>query len=200
MDTLIHEVGAAQMEINFIHGDRWTWPTRSSCSSARARGRAAARHLRDLHGQADGARAGQRDARAPEPGRRGDGAQPVRRRRGGLTPSSSFSYIGGLQNYLPAAMPLLAPNVNSYRRLRRYSDCADQPALGLRQPHGRAARARVRRRGAPGREPLRRRRCQPLSRDRGDAGLRLLGMNEELEPTEPIEGSAYGPQRPCRAT
>ena len=30
------------------------------------------------------------------------------------------SHIAGLQRYLPAAMSLLAPNVNSYRRLIRY--------------------------------------------------------------------------------
>ena len=34
-------------------------------------------------------------------------------------PAVLLSFIGGLQKYLPAAMPLLAPNINSYRRLRR---------------------------------------------------------------------------------
>ncbi|NDB24906.1 MAG: glutamine synthetase, partial [Gammaproteobacteria bacterium] len=31
-----------------------------------------------------------------------------------------FSHIAGLQRYLPAAMALLAPNVNSYRRITRF--------------------------------------------------------------------------------
>jgi hypothetical protein len=35
VDTLIHEVGAGQMEINFFHGRRWRWPTKCSSSSAR---------------------------------------------------------------------------------------------------------------------------------------------------------------------
>ena len=35
VDTLIHEVGAGQMEINFFHPRRWPSPTTSSCSSAR---------------------------------------------------------------------------------------------------------------------------------------------------------------------
>jgi hypothetical protein len=30
VDTLIHEIGAGQMEINFQHGEPWAWPTRSS--------------------------------------------------------------------------------------------------------------------------------------------------------------------------
>ena len=34
VDTLIHESGAAQMEINFLHGDAIDPPTRCSCSSA----------------------------------------------------------------------------------------------------------------------------------------------------------------------
>jgi glutamine synthetase len=34
LDTLIHEDGTAQMEINFRHGDALSWPTRSWCSSA----------------------------------------------------------------------------------------------------------------------------------------------------------------------
>src|SRR5512141_790910 len=38
------------------------------------------------------------------------------------TPSALFfSHIAGLQRYLPAAMSLFAPNVNSYRRISRYS-------------------------------------------------------------------------------
>ena len=31
-----------------------------------------------------------------------------------------LNYLGGLQQYMPAAMPLVAPNVNSYRRIARY--------------------------------------------------------------------------------
>jgi glutamine synthetase len=69
VDTLIHEIGAGQMEINFLHGEPLAWPTRCSSSSAPARGGAQARHVRHLHGQADGRRAGIGDARAPERGR-----------------------------------------------------------------------------------------------------------------------------------
>ena len=59
-------------------------------------------------------------------------------------------HIAGLQKYLPAAMPLLAPNVNSYRRLRRYSDAPvnlhwgwDNRTVGLRVPVSTDAARRV---------------------------------------------------------
>ena len=38
-------------------------------------------------------------------------------------------------------MSLLAPNVNTYRRITRYNIGADQRAVGLRQPHRGPARA-----------------------------------------------------------
>ena len=62
------------------------------------------------------------------------------------TPEETYTelflrHIAALQRYLPAAMPLLAPNVNSYRRLRRYSDAPinlhwgwENRTVGLRVP------------------------------------------------------------------
>ena len=90
------------------------------------------------------------------------------------TPSREFGwYIGGLQRYVPAAMALFAPYVNSYRRLARFTAAPINIQWGTRQPHGRHPRAGRGAGGAPGREPRHRRRRQPLRRDRGDAGLRL---------------------------
>ncbi|MCB2018792.1 MAG: glutamine synthetase, partial [Hydrogenophaga sp.] len=38
------------------------------------------------------------------------------------SPTEAFyHYIGGLQRYVPAAMALVAPYVNSYRRLTRHT-------------------------------------------------------------------------------
>src|SRR5690606_12603651 len=52
-----------------------------------------------------------------------------------------FSHIAGLQKYLPAAMPMLAPNVNSYRRIMRQHAAPinlqwgyDNRTTGLRVP------------------------------------------------------------------
>jgi len=40
-------------------------------------------------------------------------------------------YIGGLQRYIPAAMVLVAPYVNSYRRLVAQHSGPDQYRMGL---------------------------------------------------------------------
>ena len=54
VDTLIHEIGAGQMEINFFHAHPAGVGGRGvSVQAHRARSRAAPRHVRHLHGQAD---------------------------------------------------------------------------------------------------------------------------------------------------
>ena len=58
------------------------------------------------------------------------------------TPSEAFMhYIGGLQRYIPAAMVLVAPYVNSYRRLSRNPAAPiniewgyDNRTVGIRSP------------------------------------------------------------------
>ena len=58
------------------------------------------------------------------------------------TPSEAFMhYIGGLQRYIPAAMVLVAPYVNSYRRLSRNTAAPiniesgyDNRTVGIRSP------------------------------------------------------------------
>ena len=59
-------------------------------------------------------------------------------------------YIGGLQRYVPAAMALLCPNVNSFRRIRLESDAPinvhwgrDNRTCGLRVPDSPPASRRV---------------------------------------------------------
>ena len=101
-------------------------------------------------------------------------SSPSKQRQGHA--SLFHAHIAGLQKYLPAVMPLIAPNVNSYRRLIALLGRADQHPLGLRQPHGGPARAASRSRNARRVENRpRRRRRQPLSGDRRLAGLRLSG-------------------------
>ena len=63
VDTLTHEGGVAQMEMNFNHGDPLLLADQAFPVQAyRAQSRAQARHVCDLHGQADGKSAGQRHA------------------------------------------------------------------------------------------------------------------------------------------
>jgi glutamine synthetase len=112
------------------------------------------------------------------------------------TPEETYTelflrHIAGLQRYLPAAMPLLAPNVNSYRRLRRYSDAPinlhwgwENRTVGLRVPDSTWVARRVENRVA-GAD------ANPYLAIAASLACGFLGMVEELEPTKPIEGSAY---------
>ena len=88
-------------------------------------------------------------------------------------------------------MPLLAPNVNSYRRLRRYSDAPinlhwgwENRTVGFRVPDSTGAARRVENRVA-GAD------ANPYLAIAGSLACGLLGMIDEVEPTKPIEGSAY---------
>ena len=106
IDTLIHGDGAAQMEINLIHGDSMSLADQCSCSSAR-RARPAFRHkMYATFMSKPMAQARQRDAHPPE--RRGHDRQNVFRRQGRQSESAVLRHIAGLQKYLPSAM---APNV-----------------------------------------------------------------------------------------
>ena len=82
-------------------------------------------------------------------------------------------HIAGLQRYLPSVMPLMAPNVNSYRRLIPGSDAPinthwayDNRTVGLRVPRSDVEKP-------AGRKPGRRGRRQSLPGHRRLAGLRL---------------------------
>jgi glutamine synthetase len=86
-----------------------------------------------------------------------------------------LAHIAGLQKYLPEAMPLLAPNVNSYRRLIRHLAAPinvhwgrENRTVGLRVPESTAALAIA-----------------------ASLACGYLGMKANLEPTEPVKGSAY---------
>ena len=88
-------------------------------------------------------------------------------------------------------MPILAPNVNSYRRLSRFSNAPinlewgyDNRTCGLRVPYGAPAAMRVENR-VPGAD------ANPYLAFAATLACGYLGMLEELEPTQPFEGSAY---------
>jgi glutamine synthetase len=108
------------------------------------------------------------------------------------TPSALFfSHIAGLQRYLPAAMSLFAPNVNSYRRISRYQMAPinvqwgyDNRTAGLRVPVSNPENRRVENRlsGAD---------ANPYIAMAASLACGYLGMVEGLQPTEPITGSAH---------
>ena len=101
------------------------------------------------------------------------------------------AYIAGLQKYLPAAMPFLAPNVNSYRRITRFLAAPinlqwgyDNRTAGLRVPISSSEATRVENRVA-GAD------ANPYLAIAASLVCGYLGMVEGLEPTEPLSTSAY---------
>jgi glutamine synthetase len=190
VDTLTHEGGAAQMEINFNHGEALELADQAFLFKRTLR-QAALKHgiyatfmakpMEDEPGSSMHLHQSVLDAKTGENLFAGpDGVSDL-----------FLNYIAGLQKYLPAAMPLLAPNVNSYRRLRRHSDAPinlhwgwENRTVGLRVPDSSPGSRRVENRVA-GAD------ANPYLSIAASLACGFIGMVEELEPTKPIEGSAY---------
>ena len=107
-------------------------------------------------------------------------------------PSQEFYwFIGGQQKFLGPAMPLLAPNINSYRRLRRWSTAPinvhwgiENRTVGLRVPISSPEARRVENRiaGAD---------ANPYLAMAASLACGWLGITREIEPSDPIKGTAY---------
>jgi glutamine synthetase len=100
-------------------------------------------------------------------------------------------FIGGLRKYLPQAMLLFAPNVNSFRRLVPDFDAPinvhwgrDNRTVGLRVPDSGATNRRVENRlaGAD---------ANPYLAIAGSLACGYLGIQNKIDPGEPINGSGY---------
>ncbi len=141
IDTLIHEEGAAQMEINLRHGDPLALADQVFLFKRTIR-EAALRH--DMYATF------MAKPMSSEPGSAmhihqsvvdaATGRNIFSDADGNPTPEF-FAYIGGSQKYLPAVTCILAPYVNSYRRLVRASSAPvnvmwgyDNRTVGLRVP------------------------------------------------------------------
>ena len=191
IDTLIHEEGAAQMEINLIHGDALDLADQAFLFKRTAR-EAAHRHKMYATFMAK--------PLAGEPGSAMHIHQSIVDVQTGDNifsdaegkPTALFeSFIAGLQKYLASAMSLFGPNVNSYRRITRYNSAPINVQWGF---DNRTAGLRV-----PTSEPQARRVENRLGGADANSYLAIaaslacgyLGMIEELKPTAPITGSAY---------
>ena len=173
IDTLIHEAGAAQMEINLLHGYPMSLADQAFLFKRTAR-EAAMRHKMYATFMAK--------PMAKEPGSAMHLHQSIidaKTRKNifsnadGSPSALFFGHIAGLQKYLPGAMSLFAPEREQLPAHQPLFLGAHQCALGLRQSDGRSARAHVRPRGAARRESGGRRRRESVSGDRGVPGLRL---------------------------
>lgn len=191
IDTLIHEAGAAQMEINFQHGDPLEIADQTFLFKRCLR-QVAIRH--DIYATF------MAKPYESEPGSAMHIHQSVDQTRSGRNlfatksnrDSSLFlSHIAGLQRYLPAAMPLFAPNVNSYRRLVKWHAAPinthwghENRTVGLRVPESTPSARRIENR-VPGAD------ANPYLAIAASLACGFLGMTMGLEPTPEIKGSAY---------
>ena len=191
IDTISHESGPAQLEINFNHGDPLELADQVLRFKRTVR-QAAIKHgiyatfmakphenepgsSMHIHQSVLDARTG-RNIFATEKGR----------------PSARFyHFIGGLQRYMGAAMPFFAPNVNSYRRLVPFSDAPttthwgfDNRTAPIRAPRAEPENFRVENR-VPGAD------ANPYLAIAVSLACGLLGLKEKIRPTDPVEGSCY---------
>jgi glutamine synthetase len=191
IDTLSHEAGAAQIEINFNHGDPVLVADEAFLFKRTVR-QAALRHkiyatfmAKPMEQEAGSAMHIHQSVVDLATGRNlfADAA-------GNDTPLF-HAHIAGLQKHLPAAMPLLAPYVNSYRRLLRDSDAPinvhwarENRTVGLRVPRSGPEGRRVENRVA-GAD------VNPYLAIAASLACGYLGMIDDLEPAKAITGSGY---------
>jgi glutamine synthetase len=100
-------------------------------------------------------------------------------------------FVGGLQKYLPQITPLLAPNVNSFRRMRPSFSAPinlqwgyDNRSCGLRVPLSDGQNRRIENR-IPGAD------ANPYLAIAASLVCGYVGLNKEIEPTPMVTGNAY---------
>lgn len=191
LDTLIHEFGAGQMEINFLHDDPMILADKVFFFKRTLR-EAALRHnmyatfmakpMTNEPGSAMHIHQSLVDMKT---------GQNIFSNEDGSESPLFLSYIAGLQKYLPAAMALLAPYVNSYRRIVRHGAAPiniewgyDNRTVGIRVPISGPEARRVENRvvGAD---------ANPYLAMAVTLACGYLGIVEKLKPSEPTTGSAY---------
>jgi glutamine synthetase len=191
IDTLIHESGVAQMEINLRHGDPLELADQVFMFKRTIREAAMAHDIYATF---------MAKPMATEPGSAMHIHQSIvdpvsgqslfsDAETGAATPLFE-SFIGGQQRYLPAIMSMLAPYVNSYRRIARDSGAPintqwghDNRTAGLRVPPSDAANRRLENR-IPSSD------ANPYLAIAAVLATGYLGMVEGLKPSAAVEHDA----------
>jgi glutamine synthetase len=191
VDTLLHESGAAQLEVNFQHADPMSRADQVFLFKRTMR-EAALRHgiyatflakpMENEPGSAMHIHQSLLDAKT--------GVNVFAGRKAGGNSKLFGHYLAGLQKYVPMAMAFFAPNVNSYRRLAMGEVAPinvewgyDNRTCGLRVPLDTIENTRVESRFA-GSD------ANPYLAMAATLCCGLLGIQEELTPTKPLTGSA----------
>ncbi|RMF73656.1 MAG: glutamine synthetase [Alphaproteobacteria bacterium] len=191
IDTLVHEAGPAQFEFNLRHGDPLALADQSFYLKRLIR-QAAIKHGMFASFMAK-----------PYPDHMGSSMHIHQSVEDMATGRNLFAddagedtelfhyHIGGLQKYLPAAMPLLAPYMNSYRRIAPGMSAPvnthwgrENRTVGLRVPISGPENRRVENRiaGAD---------VNPYLAIAASLACGYLGMVEQIRPSRPLRTSAY---------
>ena len=190
VETLIHEAGAGQMEINFSHGDPLELADRVFLFKRTVR-ETALRHGIFATFMAK--------PMEMEPGSAmhihqsildTDGNNLFSLPNGEASPAF-FHCIAGLQTYLPQVMPMLAPYVNSYRRLSPNMSAPtnvrwgyDNRTCGIRVPQSESVARRVENR-VPGVD------VNPYLAIAATLACSYLGLCEQRQPSSPLASNAW---------
>jgi glutamine synthetase len=191
VDTLIHEIGAGQMEINFLHGnpldlaDKVFFFKRTLREAALRHNMFATFMAKPMAGEPGSAMHIHKSVVDKKTGRN------IFSNDDGSASKAFYHYIGGLQKYVPQAMAFFAPYVNSYRRLVRHNSApinvhwgSDNRTVGIRIPESTPQNRRVENRviGAD---------ANPYVALAASLACGYLGMVQQLEPTQETTNSAY---------
>jgi len=191
VDTLIHESGLAQMEINFLHGDALNLADqafvfkRTMRETALRHGIYATFMAKPMEHEPGSALHIHQSILDMDTGKnifsRDDGSEHERFRH----------FIGGMQQYTPGSIAFFAPSVNSYRRFT--PDIAapinlhwgyENRTTGLRVPDSNPQSRRVENR-FPGAD------ANPYLAIAVSLACGYLGMKQKLEASEPHQGDAF---------
>jgi glutamine synthetase len=191
VDTLIHEVGAGQMEINFFHdhplglADEVFLFKRTVREAALRHNMYATFMAKPIAGEPGSAMHIHQSVVDSVTGKN------IFSNPDGSPSKEFFWFIGGLQRYIPAAMALFAPYVNSYRRLARFTAApiniqwgTDNRTVGIRSPLATPQARRIENRviGAD---------ANPYVALAATLACGYLGIQKQIEPSPECKGDAY---------
>lgn len=199
VDTLVHETGAAQMEINFLHGDALKLADQVFMFKRTLR-EAALKHnmyatfmakpMQNEPGSSMHIHQSLLDANSGKNIFAGDNP--------GEFSEAFYHYVGGLQRFTRNAISFYAPNVNSYRRFAPEMSApisfewgVDNRTTGIRAPIAEPEATRVENRFA-GAD------CNPYVAIAASLACGYLGMKNQLQPTAPNQGLAAGEGDPIK--
>lgn len=191
LDTLIHEEGTAQMEINFRHGealhlaDQILVFKRTMREAALKHNVAATFMAKPMTGEPGSAMHLHQSVVDLETGRN------IFSNSDGTMSQLFLNHVGGLQKYIPELLPLFAPNVNSFRRFLPDTSAPvnvewgeENRTVGLRVPDSDPQNRRVENR-LPGAD------ANPYLAIAASLLCGYIGMVEELTPSQPVKGRGY---------